>query len=95
MNIGDVFCKERKNLKLRQFYVAEKVGISQTYLSGIERGKKIPTLNVVQLLCDFYAKPLWMILLNDVKEKDIPENKIEAFRKLMAGVKQLSEEFYN
>lgn len=95
MNIGEVFYKERKEKKQKQCFVAKKVGISQTYLSQIERGKKIPTLNVVQVLCDFYSKPLWMILINDVTEKDIPADKLESFRKLMIGVKQLADEFYN
>lgn len=38
--IGKTLKKARKNLGLRQFDVAEKVGISSNYYSMIERGEK-------------------------------------------------------
>jgi XRE family transcriptional regulator, regulator of sulfur utilization len=42
--IGEVIKNRRKALALTQGELAERVGITQTYLSLIENGSKVPTL---------------------------------------------------
>jgi len=41
----------RKARNLTQAKVAEMIGIKQSHLSMIERGKRVPTLDTLLLLC--------------------------------------------
>ncbi len=95
MNIGKVFQEERKKIKLTQTFVANEIGLSQTYLCSIETGRRIPTINVVQLLCDYYKKPLWLVLAKEnTNEETIPEGKENLYRRLMKQIDELAKEIY-
>jgi len=50
--IGRNICACRKELHLSQEQLAEKAGICQQFLSRLERGKGIPSLETVMALCD-------------------------------------------
>ncbi len=50
--IGSRIQKRRKAIGLSQMQLSEKIGISNTYLSYIETGKKIPAMDVWLALCD-------------------------------------------
>lgn len=42
----------RKTRNLSQEAFAEKCGLDRTYISGIERGARNPTLSVIELIAD-------------------------------------------
>ena len=44
-NIGKRIIRRRAKLKMNQVSLADKVGISNTYLSSIEHGKEKPSLD--------------------------------------------------
>lgn len=46
-NLGKRIQKLRKNSKLTQAQLSEKVGISETYLGFIEQGRYAPSLEVL------------------------------------------------
>ena len=48
------FIKEvRKQKKIYQYQLAEKVGVSQAYLSQLEKGKKQnPTIDIIVKICN-------------------------------------------
>lgn len=48
--IGKRIAKRRKNLKLKQAEVEERANIGYKYLSNIERGKSIPSTEVIMRL---------------------------------------------
>ena len=48
---GDSVRMRRHRLRLTQQYLAEQVGVSQTYISSIEQGDANPTHAVVMSLC--------------------------------------------
>ena len=50
--VGERIQKRRKSLGLSQMQLSEKIGISNTYLSYIETGKKIPAMDIWLALCD-------------------------------------------
>lgn len=93
MNIGEVFSAERKKNNYTQGYVADKLGLSQSYLCSLERGRRIPTINLVQLFCDFYHKPLW-VMLSQIDKSLPPKGKEEQHKKLMDGINELMSEVY-
>jgi transcriptional regulator with XRE-family HTH domain len=48
--IGSEIRRVRKEKKISQVQLSESSGISQTYISEIESGKRLPTLNVLHKL---------------------------------------------
>ena len=50
--IGIKIAKERKTAKLTQAELAEKIDISEKYLSRIECGKQIPSIIIVVKICE-------------------------------------------
>ena len=42
----------RKAQKLNQTQLARRVGVAQAYISEIEKGKKTPSVDVLEKLCD-------------------------------------------
>jgi len=82
MNIALALIKWRKQNKVKQYVLAEKIGVTQGYLSSIENGKKIPSIEILQNICDFFEKPMPVLLWFGLEEKDIPENKREIFKSL-------------
>jgi transcriptional regulator with XRE-family HTH domain len=52
MNIGDNLKKVRKERKIKQTDFAKSLGISQSYLSDLENGRKNISMNTVQRIAD-------------------------------------------
>jgi len=48
----EIIREKRKNKKLTQSQLAEKIGISRAYLAEIELGTKTPSLPVVKRICE-------------------------------------------
>ena len=44
--------KRRKELKITQTELAEKLGVKQQYIAAVEQGKKVPTIKTVVRICD-------------------------------------------
>lgn len=44
--------RKRQKLGLSQYQLSKQLGITQTFLSEIERGRKSPSLEVFFQLCD-------------------------------------------
>lgn len=50
--LGAHIAARRKSLGLRQVQVCERCDINSNYLSNIERGRSIPSLEVFMRICD-------------------------------------------
>lgn len=61
------FIKEvRKQKKIYQYQLAEKVGISQAYLTQIEKGQKTnPSFDIVVRICNELDLELRILYKND------------------------------
>ena len=53
MDIGNTIKEQRKRRKIQQQDLAERSGISQTYLSQIEGGSRVPTIDVLERLVKY------------------------------------------
>ena len=55
--LGPVVRERRRALGLSQERLAERAGLDRTYVSGIETGRRDPTLRVVLRLADALGRP--------------------------------------
>ncbi len=68
---------------ITQSQASEKLGISQSYISEIERGDKVPTLEIISKYSDVFGIPASAILL--FSESIDSNSSSEKARTLVAG----------
>lgn len=70
--------------------MAQKIGLSQSYISELENGKKQPSLDIIQKYADaFDMKPSTLLLFSESLEKDQVYNQDRKQRVARAGMKLL------
>jgi transcriptional regulator with XRE-family HTH domain len=87
MNLGNTISQLREKKGIRQGQLAEKLGISQTYLSQIENNKKLPNISLLETIGASLATPLPFLFFLSLDEKDIPERNRGRFEKLNPLIK--------
>lgn len=89
MNVGEAIklLRHRKNIKQKDF--CKLVGITQSYLSLIEKGHRTPTLQVLENIAKECQQPLPILFWFMVDESDVPEEKKEAYRILKPTVDEM------
>lgn len=76
MDLTDVFGQavrhHRGLLNLSQEELAHRAGLDRTYISGVERGVRNPTLEVMQRICDALGIDLAVLFgtARDIKSKN-------------------------
>ena len=70
--IGRNICECRKSLSLTQEQLAEQAGICQQFLSRLERGKGIPSLETIMALCDAMSVSPERLLTRAATHDDVP-----------------------
>lgn len=64
--VGQNFCRLRQAAGLTQEEVADRSGFSQQYISGLERGRRNPTVvSLFELTQAIGAEPIDLFRLND------------------------------
>jgi len=72
MQIGEALRAYRIARKKRLREVSSAAGISVSFLSDIERGRTLPSLETCQALCNFYGISLaWLFTDVEVKNDDL------------------------
>lgn len=79
MNIGFTLQKLRKNHNIRQNELADLIGVTQTYISLIEKGKKIPSIPVLLKISDVFLTPFPVLLMLALEDRDIHHTKIDTY----------------
>ncbi|WP_319231092.1 helix-turn-helix transcriptional regulator [Draconibacterium orientale] len=79
MNLGDAIKTQRKRLNLSQGELAGAMGITQAYLSQIEKNKKEPNLSTLKLLSEKLDIPLPVLFFKSLDDSDVPNEKKEAY----------------
>jgi transcriptional regulator with XRE-family HTH domain len=72
--LGTRIKKRRRELNLKQNELSEMLGISNNYLSNIENGHSIPSLEVFSEICIKLKITPDMLLLGVIRIDNIPEN---------------------
>lgn len=94
MNINKGLKTIRQKREIRQIKVAEGVGITQTYLSQIENGKRDPSLGVLRKLADYYEMPLSIIFWFCISEESVKKEKREIYQKLKPVIDNMIYEIF-
>ena len=72
--LGTRIKKRRRELNLKQNELSEMLGISNNYLSNIENGHSIPSLEVFSDICIKLKITPDLLLLGVIRVDNIPEN---------------------
>ena len=94
MNIGTVIKSIRKKKGFTQSFLAERCGITQTYLSQIESNTKEPNISTVKKIADNLEIPMPILFFLSIDAEDITPEKQEAFKMIESSVKSLITNFF-
>jgi len=86
MELGKNIARIRKLHNLTSTQLAELVGIKQPYLSQIERGRRSPSLEVLQKIAKVLDTTVSELL------GEVPEQLPEDMKRLVATARELSSE---
>ena len=95
MNVGEAIRTLRKNEFLNQEEFAASVGITQSYLSLIEKGHKKPSLEVLQQMADILNTPLPVLFWFGIEKEDVSEEKQYIYKTLKPSIDKLINEVFN
>ena len=94
MDLGTAVRGLRKAKRIKMKELAAAAGISVTALGYIEHSDCFPTKKTIDNLARGLGVPVGCLLVFCVTEKDVPEEKREAFRCLAIPLKMLLLEAY-
>ena len=95
MKIGQAIRTLRKKELMNQEEFASSVGITQSYLSLIEKGHKKPSLEVLQQMADILNTPLPVLFWFGLEREDVDEKKQYAYATLKPSIDKLINEVFN
>lgn len=82
MKIGEAIKQIRLQKGFNQGEFAKICSISQTYLSQIENGRKLPNFNVIEYISSKCDIPIPIVLFLSLQESDVKDDKKEIFNLL-------------
>ena len=95
MEIGKALWEIRENeLNKAQNVAAHEIGITQSYLSQIEDGKKIPSQEVLEKICKTYGVPVSVVVWMATYPDDVAKDKRSAFKVLKPLVDDLINDYF-
>lgn len=95
MNLGKSLKIVRKNKGFNQSEFSKKVGITQSFLSGIENNKKKPSIDVLENISSVLNIPLPVLFWFTIEEKDVCAQKAEMFKLLKPSIDKLITYLFN
>lgn len=60
--------------------LAERIGISNNYLSSIERGKEKPSLEIIVNICNALQVTPDFLLMGNLYSNNVPQNIVDGLR---------------
>lgn len=84
----------REKKKMSQAELANASGLSTTYISLLEGGKKSPTLKSLEKICEALGVPFALLSFLSLESHDVKEEKRAAFDLLKPAIDAMVEEFF-
>lgn len=94
MHIGNAIKDLRQKRGFKQNEFAEKSGLSQSYLSLIEKGVKEPTLSILKQIATVLEIPMPVLVFFALDKDDVEESKRETFSMLEPSIKGLINDVF-
>lgn len=94
MDLGKAIKQIRHQKSIKQNILAEKSGITQTYLSQIENNIKEPNISTLKEICDNLQVPLPVLFFLSIDSNDISPEKRSAFKHLAPSINSMVTEFF-
>ena len=73
--VGRRMAKRRKELGLKQYQVCEMINVNYKYISNLETGRSVPSLEVVMNLCEALKTTPDYLLLGTLTDDGIATDK--------------------
>ena len=89
MNLGDVIASFRRRKRIDQKSIAEKLGVSVSYLSQIENNTRIPSGKLLKQISELLAVPVSALLFEAMDESNFKD---EESRQLFNKAKPMMDE---
>lgn len=80
MGIGQRISKRLVQMGFKQNILAEKIGISNNYLSSIERGKEKLDLGIIVIICNALQVTPDYLLMGNMYSNNMPQNIVDGLR---------------
>lgn len=72
--VGRRMSKRRKELGLKQYQVCEMIDVNYKYISNLETGRSVPSLDVIMRLCEaLQTTPDYLLLGSDKGERIVSD----------------------
>ena len=94
MHIGNAIKDLRQQRGFKQNEFAEKSGLSQSYLSLIEKGVKEPTLSILKQIANVLEIPMPVLVFFALDKNDISESKRDDYAMLEPSIKGLISDVF-
>jgi transcriptional regulator with XRE-family HTH domain len=94
MDIGRSIKQLRKHHCISQLDFAKHVGISQTFLSLVESGKRDCSIHFLESIAKGLDIPLPVLFWFSIEAKDIPDDKKEHFEFLKPSIDALIKSIF-
>ncbi len=86
---GHIIAKIRRSKKISSGDFAKSIGISQVYLSQIERNKKIPSMALSKKIGEYFEVPFPVIMILSLQREAIPKKSLRAWKSLQPTIMSL------
>lgn len=94
MNLGHAIKHFRQQKGIKQNFLADKSGISQTYLSQIENNVKEPNISTLKAICENLKVPLPVLFFLSMDINDVSPEKRNSFQHLAPSINSMVSEFF-
>lgn len=95
MNIGTTIKLVRKRKRISQQELAERCGISQTYISILESSRESnPSIHVLKKISKALDLPYPVLAFLTLEYDDISQNKQDAYKRIEPAIDALIKEFF-
>jgi len=89
MKFGNTIKQLRKRKGINQKILAERLGVTQTYLSLIESDQKTPSINLINSISRELSIPPSILAYLTLDKEEISKNKHEAFEQINPLIEDL------
>jgi transcriptional regulator with XRE-family HTH domain len=86
--------KLRKDKGINQITFAKELGISQTWLSLIESGKRKPEMKLLQRIADYFGIPIEVILWLSITGDHLSDEKKKMFDAIKPTMDSIIQETF-